>query len=302
MKKLLLALCISGLTTVSYAQTSVNRGNLGIGLHAACPQSELKDIEYDEGIGLNLSYLSRRFPYKSQNNFQLGVRMDFANMQSKSFDVALATPVPDDGTLKVHNNMYGLFLEGRVNFGLDRKVIPYASLLFGHRNYSTNNTLTANNPELNPDLESVTYDNRIVHTQRMHYGGSVGLSYRMSDNVSLESSVTYTFGDIGAAQPLKDVTQSTGGNEVYYNYSTVKTDILLINLGVRFELFKHYNRPINAETTSPEPRNTRYRDTSPAPSDQISDKKPEPTTAPEPVKKKPLEIKSDGPKKGGVDH
>jgi opacity protein-like surface antigen len=294
MKKLLLPFVLA-LCLTSTAQTSVSRGNLGFGLHAACPQNELKEIKYDEGIGINMSYLSRKFPYKSEKNFQIGVRMDFANMQSKSFDVELATPVPDDGVLKVHNNMYGLFLEGRFNYGIHDKVVPFASLLVGHRNYSTNNTITSNNPELNPDIEGVSYNNRIVHTQRFHYGGSIGVSYKLNEKVSFDAGATYTIGEVGAVLPLKDVVQSNGGNEIYYHHTQAQTDILLINLGVRIELFKHYRQRYNSETTNPEPSNKRYRDVSPAPSDQIIRDKPTPKK--EPVKKTPLEIKPDGPKK-----
>ncbi len=309
MKNLIIAVLLS-IPLVSLGQTKVNRGSLGIGIHAACPQSDLKTIEYDDGWGFNFSYLSRKFPYQEPINFQIGARMDFGNMQSKTFDVELATPTPDDGEMRVKNNMYGLFLVGRININDNNKVTPFANVLIGHRNYSTGSTITANNPQLNPDYESVAYNNRIIFTKRFHYGVSLGVSYKANDNISLESSITYTIGDKGAVQPLADVTQEVGRNEVHYDYKTAKkTDMLLINLGVRFELWKKYYANRETPTSTPNtPSNTRYKDPAPtkkAPpktSDPIIKDKPADTNTPK--KKAPLEIKSDGPKKkdGGVGH
>ena len=85
MKKLILPLIIF-ISTSGYAQKKVSEGSFGIGFHLACPQSELGDINYDDGFGLNLSYLSKKFPYKSPINFQLGARMDFAHMQTRKFE------------------------------------------------------------------------------------------------------------------------------------------------------------------------------------------------------------------------
>ena len=192
---------------------------------------------------------------------------------------------------------------GRINFGYNTKVTPYVDLLFGHRNYSTNTYIAANNPELNPDYETTTIKNRIVFTQRMHYGAGVGVNYKLNENVSIESSIAYTFGDAGAVMPLKDVTQNPGGNEVYFDYTkNVKTDILLINAGFQFQLWKRYRTSTPRSTQPNTPTNTRYKDpptqTSPKTSDPILKDKPK-TEPAKPKKKAPLEIKSDGPKKDG---
>ena len=97
---------------------------------------------------------------------------------------------------------------------------------------------------------------RVVHTKRFHYGGSVGVTYKLNESISLESSITYTFGREGAALPLQNITREIGSNEVKYdNYQTVKTDILLINAGIRFNLFKNYSynppsKPSNNNSTN----------------------------------------------------
>ena len=185
---------ILGLFTVtqSFAQqeAKVSRGSIGIGLHLACPQSELQDIKYDEGFGLNLSYLSRKYPYQAKTNFQLGARMDFANMKSKSFEnILLADPnIIGNATAKASNKMYGTFLFGRVNFGNDNdKIVPYLDLLIGHRNYTTSQLISLDQPSQNPDYQTDTLTARVVHTNRFHYGGSAGVNYRINKSISLEA-------------------------------------------------------------------------------------------------------------------
>jgi hypothetical protein len=305
-------LLITLVCTLSYAQNTakVSKGSIGLGLHVACPQSELKDINYDDGFGLNLSYLSRKYPYKSFVNFQVGARMDFASMQNRKFD-SIQVEIGDNGelatggaTVTSKNRMYGLFAFGRVNFGTDdSKIVPYVDLLAGHRNYTTYQVLGLNSPELNPTAESQAITQRIVHTKRFHYGGSLGLNYRVSPAFSLETSVTYTFGETGAALPLGDIERLEGSNEINYaNFQRVKTDMLLINAGIRIHLFKKYSHTTKTPRTNNTntPKNTRYKDTPPAqdtPTDKdpvIRDKDSTPTT---PIKKTPIKIKSDGPKK-----
>lgn len=248
----------------------VSKGSLGFGLHWACPQSELKDIKYDDGIGIHFTYLSKKMPYKSPINFQWGVRVDFGNLGKREFENIIVednkTILPGGATITAGNRMYGLFANGRVNFGQEHsKVTPYVDVLIGHRNYTTHQALTLNKPGLNQDYESTVVVNRVVHTNRFHYGGSIGVNYQVSPTFSLESSITYTFGEIGAALPLKDIVRSEGSNEVNYtNFQRVKTDLLLINVGVRLHLFKNYDQINNRSpsTTNAPRENTRYKDPS----------------------------------------
>jgi hypothetical protein len=321
MKKLFTLVLIAA-SLVSFGQEPISRGSIGIGGYMACPQSELKTVQYDEGFGININYLSPKFPYKSPVNFQIGARVDFAGMKSKSFEVELATPVDDLGDLDVSNSMAGIFINGRINFGGESKVQPFVDLLVGNRTYTTNGVLTAQNPDLNPDFESIAYYNRVVHTSRFHYGGGVGVVYQVTPKFGLESSVVYTAGGAGVVQPLTDVVQN--GNEVNYNYSTAKTDILLINVGVRFNLFYNPNKvraprtpttPTAPNTTTPPTEtNKRYKD----PSESTTPTKTTPTKTSDPdmkdkdtggdtgtetetKKKSPIGVKPNKPKSGGID-
>lgn len=283
----------------------VSKGSLGIGFHVACPQSELQDIEYDEGVGLHLSYLSRRYPYKSKINYQLGVQLDFANMRSKQFsDIELEDPnIIGDATIDVTNKMYGGFLLGRINYGTERdKITPYVNLLIGHRNYNTSQLLSLDEPSQNPDYQTDTFTNKVVFTKRFHYGVGAGINYRLNRSLSVEAGATYTIGETGAVLPLKNITRPSEENEIdYTQHRSVRTDMLLIHVNLRLHLYKTYRyRPYIDEVGNPLPelRNTRYTDNqnrSDTTESEINDSKNDPNT---PTKKKsPIKIKPNGPKK-----
>ena len=84
----------------------------------------------------------------------------------------------------------------------------------------------------------------------------------MNKTFSLESGITYTFGDKGAALPLRNIKQVEGASQVdFSDYKIVKTDMLLINVGFRIHLFQQYQTP-HESTSSPTtaPTTTRYKD------------------------------------------
>jgi hypothetical protein len=238
--------------------------------------------------------------------------MDFAHMQTRKFEsIMLAQDdgplIIGDASVKAGNRMYGLFAEGRINFADEtQRVTPYLSLLAGHRNYTTYQVLSLNQPNYNPEREAESVTERVVHTKRFHYGGSVGVSYKLNEGISLESSITYTFGKEGAALPLQDIIRESGSNEVKYdNYQTVRTDILLINAGIRFNLYKNYsynapsnNNPTNRYNSSDSKRY--YDNSSRTNSNSGSISIPRssiPTKKPLPIK-----VKSDGPKRNKNDN
>ena len=257
MKNTLLLILASFLFIPTYAQNQ--SGTLSFGYFRAIPMNNLCDIDYDQGNGFKIGFMSRQFDMTSAVKFNWGLRMDIASMDKREFDaIPINTPVPDMGDLTVRNSMYGFFGLARLSFG-SGAVQPYAEFLLGHRNLHTKQVITAQNPNLNPEYEAETYYNRVVWTKRFSYGGSVGVSYRLSPGFSLETSVTYTEGGVGAVMPLKDVSQ----NEVYMNYphQQSETDMLLINVGIRFRLGSTRSNTSSTAETKPGPpakTNTRY--------------------------------------------
>lgn len=244
-----------------HANAQESKGYLGIGFHNACPQSELKDIKYDNGYGVNLSYLSSRYPSHSMLNVQAGVQLDFANMQSKKFEnLELSDPnIKGTATITATNSMYATMGVIRLNWGTDDdRFVPYVNFLVGNRQYNTRQRLELDEVSRNPGYQTDTTTRRIVYTSRLHYGAGIGCSYRLNKSFSLESGITYTFGDKGAALPLRNIQLVEGTSQVdFSDYQTVRTDILLLNVGFRIHLFEQ-NAPSYESTSTPNP--TRYKD------------------------------------------
>lgn len=264
------------------------RGSFGMGFYRACPQNGFQDSGYDDGWGFKMNYLSRYIPVSKLWNLQLGARMDISGMDHRDFDpVVLNTPTEDMGDLKVSNSMFGMFGVGRLSYDLG-KLTPFVEGMVGFRDFSTNQTINAQNPGLNPEYESYTSYPNVVRTSRFHYGGSVGVAYYLSKHVIIESSITYTEGGVGAIMPLSDVYQE--GQILRYPHTFSETDMLLINAGIRFQFYKVERSSSNGRSRSTAPRTspTRQRDSSPPP--------------PPPPPKKKLEVKppSVPKKKDGV--
>jgi hypothetical protein len=306
-RKTLFLLCaVAGL----HAMAQESKGYLGIGFHTACPQSELKDIKYDNGYGINLSYLSSRYPSKSMLNVQAGMQMDFAKMQSKKFEnLELSDPnIIGTATITATNSMYATMGVVRLNWGTDDdKFVPYVNFLIGNRQYNTRQTLELDEVLQNPDYQSDTTTRHIVYTSRLHYGAGIGCSYRLNKTFSLESGITYTFGDKGAALPLRNIKQVEGASQVdFSDYKIVKTDMLLINVGFRIHLFQQYQTP-QESTSSPTTTNTttRYKDVNTPKTSNTTPRTTTPSTRSSEStkssspKKTPISTKGAGAVKGG---
>jgi len=247
------------------------------GGHGAFPQNELKKSGYDNGGGVHLGIMGRMRPATSTGiyNFQWGVFTDASWLSHKNFGVMINTPVPDNGKVRINN--YSLSFYGVLRNAWDfDKYMLYADFVFGPRGYFTNQTITAENPNLNPDYESLTTNRDVVHTTRFQKGIAAGFLYKLSPHVYADFGFTYAMGPKGLVQPLKDVFQE--GNEIRYKPKRADTDILLIRAGFVFKIQLNSSGPSNYSPTPQQNNNTKTRTTSPRPS------------SPAPVKKK-IEIK-----------
>ena len=260
------------------------RGSFGLGYYRVCPQDGLKSVNYDDGHGMHFTYLSRKYPFSGMS-FQYGARLDFASMNHRDFEpILLDVPTEDFGDLQVRNSMSGLFGLARLNFG-EQKFQPFIQGQLGNRTFNTKQIISAQNPELNQQFESVSESDRVVYTSRFHYGGAAGFTYQLNRSIILESSVTYTFGETGAVMPLCDIYQT--GPVLNYPHVFSNTDMLLINAGIRFQFYKQERKP--RSSTSPSspstPKNTKLReDTNPPPPPPIEKRKLEPKKNTKPKK------------------
>lgn len=287
MKKIiLLSITIFGVI-ISKGQN--NPGYLQVGFHAALPQNELKKAEYDNGGGFQLGYFTRGLSLSKESAYSIrgGFEMDFDWMNRKKFDVLLNTPVPDHGNLEVYNSSFGFYMVLRNQFEAG-KVSYYGDLVFGGRNYTTSQSITAKNPFLNPQYESSSTAPDVVVTNKPQAGFGGGVLFKLTGNVYTDLGFTYCMGPEGLVQPLKDVTQE--GNEIHYNPKKVDTDILLIKASITFLIRKpEYQSPTyQTPNQSPSYETQEIRRNNPPP------RNPTPHQ-PTPEPKKPLEIKPNTP-------
>ncbi|MFY0643199.1 MAG: hypothetical protein JXR19_01905 [Bacteroidia bacterium] len=263
------------------------RGSFGLGYYRACPQNGLKAVNYDDGHGMHFTFLSRKYPFSTMS-FQYGGRLDFASMGSKDFEpVLLDVPNEDYGDLEVRNSMFGLFGLARVNFG-QSNLQPFFQGQLGYRTFNTQQNITAQHPERNLQFESFTQTDKVVYTNRFHYGATVGVTYQLNRSIILESSVTYTEGETGAVMPLEDIYQT--GPVLKYPHVFSETDMLLINAGIRFQFYRHERKP-RTGTSPTKPSTPTYKD-------PPIEKDPPPPPPPPPIEKRKLEPKKNNkPKK-----
>lgn len=260
------------------------------GGHGAFPQNELKKAGYDNGGGIHLGIMGRMRPATSTGiyNFQWGVFSDVSWLGHKDFGVMINTPVPDNAKVRINNYSLSFYGVLRNAWDFDKYMI-YGDLIFGPRGYFTKQTITAENPNLNPDYESVTTYDDVVYTTRFQRGIAAGFLYKLHPNVYADFGFTYATGPKGLVQPLKDVFQE--GNEIRYNPMRSETDILLIRAGFVFKIQinssgYNYNSEPNYDNYN---SNTRTRTTTTRPS----------SSTPKPAKKQ-IEIKpNSNPKKPG---
>ena len=272
------------LLSAFYTNAQDQRGSLGLGLFKACPQNGLEAINYDDGWGFKLTYLSRDIGLGDAWNLQFGAHMDISSMDSREFEpVTLNTPVADLGNLKVKNSMLGLFGVARLSYG-QGSVRPFVEGLIGERSFNTKQIITAQSPGLNPEYESQTIFDQVVYTDRFHYGGSIGVSYQMNRSIIFETSITYTEGTVGAVMPLQDIYQQ--GQVLRYPHKLSETDMLLINAGIRFQFYKRTYTPRPPSYPSSTPTKTKTID-------RTEDSNPPPPPPPPKTPKKKLEVKPD---------
>jgi hypothetical protein len=241
-----------------YSGSALGQGYLSVSGIAALTQNQLKSVSYKDGFGLALAWLSNERKFNDRWDWQLGAHFDWSFHGTRTFNVALNTPVPDNGLLTVDNQsaaIYAMFQLCR-NEGWIR---PYWTLAAGPREYNTSQVIKADNPLSNPDFESETTTNRVVYTGRMHVGLGFGGLIHLNENVIVDLGLLYSYGGVGAVQPLKKVQQD--GNRMIYDHVQSSTDILLVRVGFRFSL--------NLESINPgylySPSDHTYQSNYPAP-------------------------------------
>ena len=264
-----------------------------LGGHGAFPQNELKSVGYDNGGGFHLSIMTKLRPFTKTGiyNYQWGVFSDVSWLDHRNFGVMINTPVPDNGKVRINNYSLSFYGVLRNSWDFDKNML-YADFVFGPRGYFTKQTISAENPKLNPDYEPVTTYDDVVYATRFQTGVAAGFLYKLSPNVYSDFGFTYAMGPKGLVQPLNDIGQE--GNEIRYNPLRSETDILLIRAGIVFKIQVNSSGNSGSYNYNTSPNqdnyNTRSRTTT---TPRSSSPKPE---------KKQIEIKPNSKPSKGADN
>lgn len=253
------------LAQYAFAQTYKD-GYVFLGMHGAFPQHTLKNTGYDDGLGIHFGFMSEPFnasgwktgnPFsasevKKPNTLHCGLFIDYSWMDQRRFTVDLNTPVPDKGKLDVENSSASIYLLIRQHLAMGKHAL-YGDLMLGGRNYFTYQTVTSQNPKLNPEYEASTTYPRVVYTSKPQMGVGAGALFHLKGYLYTDLGFAYCAGTKGLVQPLKDLVQN--GNEINYHPVKVNTDILLIKCALIYAFGS--SKSYSGSTPDPEPTNKR---------------------------------------------
>lgn len=260
---------------------------LGIHFVGSKAQNTFCDSAYRNGYGFSMEFFSnnllRNTPQRAVGlRFGLGWDIQWAGHHSES--VILNTPNSDPGKEKFSNTHLGLTASARLTFMPYSRLTPYIDGHVGLRGFYTNQILTMDDPS--PEYESST-SNSILSTGTQRYGGSVGLMYRLTNNIYLDTRVTYSKGTAGNWINLNNINYENG--VANYDRTRTTTDLLIYHVGFNFR----FNCSKKTSNTSPS-NNTTPKNTTPK--KEIKKRKTvTETPSPSPTPKKPLEVKPTPP-------
>lgn len=199
---------------------------------------ELKDSNYKEGIGFSIEFLSGSL-YKTKNNLfeiRLGLGFEFLHIgSSKPVDnLVFNTPNNDLGSVRIQNRMTAFYVAPKFIFNTGR-VSPYFDLMGVSRSFYTNQVNKFN--ENVDGYERQTTD-LLLRNGRAHYGGSLGLMYKLGKSIVFDARVSYTQG-AGIKFIAENSVEKDPDFESNIKYKVVQapsSNILVFRLGVMFKI------------------------------------------------------------------
>lgn len=211
-----------------------------IGLYAngASPLTQLSDSGYRNGWGFSVEYLSPSL--FSQNptafEFRVGAGVEFLHhgTSNKVKDLVFNTPNNDKGSVKLQNQMFGFYVAPKFIFNVGN-FSPYFDVM---ANFRVFNTYQVNKF----DKEVQGYERKssspVIQNGVAHYGGSLGIIYRLHNNIAFDARVSYTtgaaikFADLGSI--AKDPAYES--NVTYRKVNAQASNVLVFRLGILFTI------------------------------------------------------------------
>jgi len=199
----------------------------GINLTGSFPQGDLRDNDFDEGIGAGI-YALRRF---RQSPWYAGLDVAFINYGDRHFDGPFEACCGfdfDELTIKNNINQFHATLRWQPEQTPFR---PYAEALAGVTDFVTTSTL-------GDDFED-DFDLTDRETSDTTFSGGLGagLLYSVWDNangpgIALELGVRYLVGN--EAWYVLEESVSFDGSTIYFEETRSETDMVTAHLGIHF--------------------------------------------------------------------
>lgn len=199
---------------------------------------ELKDSNYQEGIGFSVEFLSGSI-YKTKNNFfqiRLGLGFEFLHYGSSNRvnDLVFNTPNDDLGSVRIRNRMTAFYIAPKFIFNTG-KLSPYFDLIGASRSFYTNQINKFNE---NVDGFERQSTDLLLRNSRAHYGGSLGVIYNLGKSVVFDARVSYTTG-AGIKFIAENSVEKDPNFESNVKYRVVQSqssNILVFRLGVMLKI------------------------------------------------------------------
>jgi hypothetical protein len=224
MKKICIILFVMIISLQIKAQFS-----LGIGYAGTHPLGDLLANNYKDGNGLDLYFLSKKFPEYSRIQAQIGVDFNVFNTGERSISNVLTTS-GSYGTYYLNNHHSALSF--KIRFVTQENIFRYHfDLDLGNRAFYSSESLKL---EEN-GTQSTNTSNFLKQDNAYFTGLTVGVLYQITDWLSLDA---YTRVDFGKSANWLDINSFTAINNTpeyaTLQYKTTNTTLLWAGINVIF--------------------------------------------------------------------
>jgi hypothetical protein len=223
------------LIAISY---TIHAQSFGLNLTLASPQGEFK--QNVDKLGFGISGHALIWTTSQLMPFSFGLNVGFINYGNESRNTRISSDIPDV-TVDVTrtNNLANFHLMFLIS-PLSGTIKPYLETLFGGEYLFTSTEIKSENS--GAEVASSTNQDDFAWS----YGGGGGLLIKLTDldpdednpmqngSLWLDLKVRYLFGT--EAEYLREGSVEINNGQVKYNISRSKTDLLLFQLGVVFQI------------------------------------------------------------------
>lgn len=222
----------------AFAIPSSAQHYIGFYANGAAPMNQLNDSGYRGGVGFSVEYLSPSLLPQTTDafEFRLGAGIEFLHHgnSKKIKDLVFNTPNNDLGSVKLENLMFGFYVAPKFIYNTG-KFSPYFDVMANLRVFNTYQINRFNNEVKGYERES---SSPIIQNGVAHFGGSLGLMYRLHSNICFDARVSYTTGAAIKFSDLGSIAKDPA-YESNISYRTVKSpvsNVLVFRLGILFSI------------------------------------------------------------------